>query len=99
MGDLDLFVKVTDNRRTPAVCRQLWLLRQHGPTDLIHNLYKRLTPPAKVSTNGQGHMSKVKDKYSKKCFVNAITWKIITASLQFTHEYGDDLIRFSAFQR
>ena len=31
-------------------------------------------------TKGQGHRSKVKD--SKKCFVNAITWKIIIASLQ-----------------
>ena len=28
--------------------RQFWLLRQHGPTDLIHNLFKRSTHLAKV---------------------------------------------------
>ena len=36
----------------------------------------------KFFTKGQGHRSKVKVKDSKKCFVNAITWKIIIASLQ-----------------
>ena len=39
----------------------------------------------------------------KKILVNAITGKIIIGSLNFlrevTHEYGDDLIRFSAFHQ
>ena len=30
------------------VCRHLFVLRQHGPTDWIHNLYKHSTPPTKV---------------------------------------------------
>ena len=59
----------------------------------------------KFFTKGHGRRSKVKVKDSKKCFVHAITWKIIIASFQllhlsnFTHEYGNDLIRFSAFHR
>ena len=36
----------------------------------------------------------------KQIIVNAITWKIIINFLcEVTHEYGDDLIRFSAFHR
>ena len=48
-------------------------------------IYTNIQPlPQKFFTKGQGHTrSKVKVKDSKKCFVNAITWKIIIASLQF----------------
>ena len=69
MGDLDLFFKVTDNGRTPAVRRQLWLLRQHGPTDLMHN-YANVQPlRQKFFTKGQGHRSRSKSKMQKNVLV------------------------------
>ena len=45
----------------PSVRSCIVVLRQHGSTDWIHNLYKHSTPPAKVFiTKGQGHRSRSK---------------------------------------
>ena len=104
---LDIFMPLPRSRdprlsvrsRTPAVCRHLFvLLNMVQQIEFI--IYKTIQPlRQKFFTKGQAHRLMVKVKDSKKCFVNAILLHLSNFFCEVTHEYGDDLIRFSAFHR
>ena len=75
-------VRLSGRERLPYVATFLYYANMVQQIEFI--IYANIQPLLqKLFTKGQGHRSKVMVKDSKKWFLNAITWKIIIASLQF----------------